>query len=289
VLGRPKDLAALKDAGRRKEEGMENTYLAAGTQGYTLDHRGRNSRARVWRAGAEFMATAVLLLVLTTGYLAYRAALSSRDGGPPLPAAVQGQAVATPVVPDPSECRVEPRPAAEYVTLLGTPGPGTPYPLAQPYEPPPWEPAGAEATATEPPEHQQLTYGLPPGEPAGAGAIAAITATWRELWACIAADDPERAAALFSDAGLGRIGAPRLAGFLGLPSAPRDYPYQVHPYPYHLVEARALPDGRLAAIFDPNPPLDPSLTGVNYAVSFGVFFVNIDGRWLIDELGVSIG
>jgi hypothetical protein len=254
-------------AGGRREDNVPTTNLAQMTagafRGFGDDHVKR-WHVRAWRSGAEVVAAALLVVVLAAGYLAYRAAPGSDDGQPSGPSAAEGTSGATPIAPAAAERRVAPRPAPEFVALLGTPGPGTPYPLAQP------------------------PYDLPAGQQADAAAITGITATWREFWACIAANDPERAAALFSDTGLGRIGDPPLAGFLGLSSAPHDYLYQVHPYPYHLIEARILADGRVAAIFDANPPLDASVAG-SYAVQYGVVFVRTDDRWLIDELGRATG
>ncbi|MGH3450073.1 MAG: zf-HC2 domain-containing protein [Haloechinothrix sp.] len=224
----------------------------------------RLGRSSAWWSGSKLATVAVLLLAFAAGYVAYLLAPDSSIEQPSLPSAAQEAANATPVVPDSSECRIEPRTAADIEGRLGVPAAGTPVVLAQP------------------------PYDLPEGEPADAGTTEAITATWREFWACVAAQDPQRAAALFSDAGLGRIGDPPLAGFLGLPSAPRDYPYQVHSYPYHLIKARVLEDRRVAATFDPNPPLDPAVVG-NYAVQYGVIFIEVDGRWLIDELGRANG
>jgi len=92
------------------------------------------------------------------------------------PVAAQG---ATPVVPGPEECEVEPRTTDELLAFVGTP------------EATPATDSGAEGDTEE--------FVLPDGEPADGDTRAAIAATMRETFACINGGDFLAALALFSD------------------------------------------------------------------------------------------
>ena len=167
---------------------------------------------------------------------------------------------AGPVVPDPSECRVEPRPAA---LLRGTPaatGPvlvdllrATPVPAAD----------------------------LPAGRPAAGDAAAGIEVTVREAIACVNAGDRDRLFALFSDdfppAGLYTLGVYDLYAF-DPPVSPLPADDRVALPP--IAEARILADGRVGAFLGESTA-DPAVF---------LFFVRSDdgNRWLIDAV-VAVG
>ncbi len=87
-----------------------------------------------------------------------------------------------PRVITPEECRVEPRPADEVVALIA-PGEGGQAPTVQPRAP----------------------LSVPLGEPVGGGIADDVTATTRELLACLNAGDIARTAAVMTDNGFRRL------------------------------------------------------------------------------------
>ncbi len=200
----------------------------------------------------ELAVAAVVLLIIVTGYAAWRG-----EQGPPTdqevsgPAAFQGAtpAVGTPetgfIVPDADECRVEPRSFASIIALAATPSAGTP--AAPPFN----------------------VSSLPVvGETASAETIAAITDTVRQLYACLETGDELRAYALFTEHTLGQL----LQRDLSAPEAlvtglgPREA--------FDVQEIRMLPDGRVAA-------------KIAFRVPVGVFtetwiFESQDGQYLLD-------
>lgn len=164
-------------------------------------------------------------------------------------------------VPDPAECRVAPRPTSGIPGSAGTPVAARQVPLHPTDDP-----------------------------PAAAETIADISVAWREVWACVEASAPARAAALFSNDGLRRtvVTDPDWAAFLGSISDPDALRNQVGRFPYNLIEAWMLPDGRVGAVFTPDPLLDGTGNGSS-GVQYGVAFVRVGDRWLIDEMQEAVG
>lgn len=134
------------------------------------------------------------------------------------------------VVSEPAACTVEPRPVDDLIALLATPPSGPPD-LPTPVV-------------------------VPSGEPADAATVAAVTATTREIVACVHAGDFLRAYALFTDDALRetlsgfQTGAPltreQLAGFFDGPPEP----IPGNPPEVRVLEARVLPDGRVLAVIE---------------------------------------
>ena len=96
--------------------------------------------------------------------------LASQDATPP----------ALPTAPDPSECRVAPRPPEDFVAPPPREAAGPPG------TPPPWARARTEAE-------------LPAGRPVDPATAAAIVAVEREYVACLNAGDLRRATALLTE------------------------------------------------------------------------------------------
>ena len=176
-------------------------------------------------------------------------------------AAQEATPAAGPEVLDPALCRVEPRPLAFFEQFLATPG----------------------ARSTRMPPPAATTPPLPPGEPAEPETVDGVTATVRELYACLNAGDELRAAALFTDAyferlfsQFGRLPPEELAGFA---APPRPAPERLWTRLVAVRDVRLLSDGRIGAVVvtdDPvGPPTEPE-------ARFFVF-VEADGRFLIDE------
>ena len=165
-----------------------------------------------------------------------------------------------PVTPDPSECRVPPRPRDEVLALLA----GTPVAAASPA-------AGLPASVAT--EDQ-----LPAGEPADAATVAAIVATARELIACNNAGDFARVFAFYTDDLIRRVfgGDPALAAqvpvVLATPAAA--LPVAARTELLAVREVRVLADGRVGAVIEDR---DPRRT-----VAFFMIFVRAGDRWLVD-------
>ena len=115
---------------------------------------------------AGFAVPCAALVALAFGGLTATTVLA-QDATP-----VTGEAV------DPAECRIEPRTLESLAQLLGTPTAGEAG-------------AGAETAASPP-------AGQGEGEPADDRILAAVTATYRELVACLNAGDFPRAYALYT-------------------------------------------------------------------------------------------
>jgi hypothetical protein len=176
-------------------------------------------------------------------------------GPPPATPTVEGD------VPSPEECTVEPISLERLAQLVATP---VPEPVASP-----------EASPTP--------FAMPEGRPADNATVAAITATIREYIACINAGDLARVLALYSDRAIvellglpagGEATAQEILDSLGTPQVVPDDQRTVL---IRIDEVLVLPDGRVAALIlgddraNPRPP-GPAL----------VYFVEIEGRWMID-------
>ena len=203
----------------------------------------------------RLLAVVLTSLVLVAGTLVLVPARP--DGSTTL--AQEATPVGSPVrdVPAPGECRVVPRSLAS-LQALATPAAGAVAPTA--------------STGTA----------LPPGEPADAATVAALTATAREVIACDNAGEALRTLALYSDRYLRQYFAtpdaftPDRYGALATPR-PVDPGLQVALVAVR--DARLLPDGRAAAVVVVD---DPTATGGKTRSTSILFFVEQDGRWLID-------
>ena len=167
---------------------------------------------------------------------------------------------ASPDVPDPAECRVEPRPVDDLALLTGTPiaAEATPVPLAG-------------------------------GEPADRETVAAVTATIREYYACLNAGDPLRLFALFSDGGLRRFaaeyGAP-IPGDAASAATPVPVPPDERFFARAIRDVRDQGDGRVVAtVIESNLPLEATGEFDDDALPPVVFVVAAaDGRYLIEDV-----
>ncbi|MER3438500.1 MAG: hypothetical protein C4346_13460 [Chloroflexota bacterium] len=172
----------------------------------------------------------------------------------------QGAQQATPAAdlgpPTAAECQIAPRSEAEIAALAATP-------IVTPATPVTAEPAT-----------------LPAGEPADAATIAGLMQTLRDVIACAEAGDLGRLLALYTDEYIAReilaaepvpiVPGHRPAGTPQPPSPPA-----VIDLTPVILEARLLPDGRVAAlvtIAEPGSPVDV------------VWFQRVGDRWLIDMI-----
>jgi hypothetical protein len=171
------------------------------------------------------------------------------------------------IVPDPSECTVEPRPVSFFEELIATP-PALPADAAQRFSGP---------------SPEQRPWTMPTGEPADPETVAGVTATLHEALACLNANDGLRFLALFSDDMVRLFFAldpmpaealPQLAATADASPAEQRLGYlAVH-------DVLLLPDGRVAALGDSYDPTEPPFgQGTDFAI-----FVKVGDRWLIDSL-----
>lgn len=229
---------------------------------------GASSRLRSpfsWLASA-----ALVLLTLAIAIFASRLDPSSHEDDPSAVTGAQGAPVEVSpgASPTTAECRVAPAPLGR-TPFEGPPPANDALPLAPgPYE---GQPVGTDRP-------------LPiDGTPADPHAVAGVTATVRELVACVNANDGARLAALFTDDYWRRLDSvefglgaepdfARAGSLLPLVGGPPG------PVPSPAVEdLRLLPDGRIAAILRPTwyqgePPW------FDYYV-----FARVSDRWLVDE------
>ncbi|HEY7032118.1 MAG TPA: hypothetical protein VH482_12345 [Thermomicrobiales bacterium] len=171
------------------------------------------------------------------------------------------------IVPDPSECTVEPRPLSFFAQLAATPQA---------------LPADADQRFSKPTD-QERPWTMPPGSPADPDTVAAVTATLRQALACLNANDPLRFLSLFSD--------DMLRLFFAQSPIPPDAIPQLAATPVasppdqwlgylSVHDARVLPDGRVAALAEDYDPTEPPFgMGTDFAI-----FVKVGNTWLIDSL-----
>lgn len=172
-----------------------------------------------------------------------------------------GQA-AFPIIPNPTDCQVEPRSPDELLALWYTPE-GSPVPPATP-------------------EIMLTTQIIPIGPRADAAAVAAVTATVREVFGCFAAGDFPRATALFSDdlaRGFGpEAGVPieEARAFLEATPGPEMQGGTPEQQIVAITDVMELSDGRVGAIV-----VDSS--GGQQDAVYAIFAQEGD-RWLVDEI-----
>ena len=185
------------------------------------------------------------------------------------------------IVPDPSECQVEPR-AFEDLIALWFPG-GTPMAAT-----PEGSPVDVDGTALDVNEEGTpvgAVIDIPVGEPADAETIDAVTATVREVFACFNGGNFLAAYTLFSDdlirsfgTDLEGLSADQVQEFLGSVGepAPEDQWLTL----VAITNVVVMDDGRVGAIVTSvDPSVDPE--GMETAL---VIFVEQNGRWLVDEI-----
>jgi hypothetical protein len=203
----------------------------------------------------------VLVLILGSQLIATPIASAAQDATPAAspPAGV--------ILPDPSDCTVEPRPISFFEDLVATP---------------PVLPANADQRFSRPMEEER-PWTMPAGEPADPETIESVTATLHEALACLNANDPLRFLALFSDDMVRLFFALDPLPPEALPSlaaTPEPSPPDMWLGYSDVYDVRVLPDGRVAALGDSYDPTEPPFgLGTDYAV-----FVNVGERWLIDSL-----
>lgn len=153
------------------------------------------------------------------------------------------------VVPDPGECRIDPRDLDELVALDGTPGPGSR------------------------PDGRSTIPAWPSSTPADAETVAGIVATARELTACGNAGEPLRAASLYTD---GFISTPNFSFNLPQDISVSSAPPAEQPGAVGVHYVRDFGDGRVGAVLALDAPESASPV-------YPVFFVfeRVGDRWLI--------
>jgi ketosteroid isomerase-like protein len=177
---------------------------------------------------------------------------------------------ALPAVPDPSECRVEPRSLAEIVQTAATPtgGPG---------------PGSGTATPVTVRELDGDDFVAPEGEPADAETAAAVTATLREFFACFNAGDLPRLFGLYSDDFIRRDFAGASEEELAfLAEAPAAAPMDQRVTLVAVRDVQVLDDGRVGAFVD---LIDPTSNQPAGETDF-FYLMEEDDRYKIDGFAV---
>ena len=167
------------------------------------------------------------------------------------------QTAAFPITPDPAECTVEPRSVEEVVALVAQATPA----------------AMAEAE----------TVLVPVGALADAETVAGVTATVREVYACLNAGNSARAFALVTDdvirgfAEAEPIPEEELRAVLGVP--PEAVPEGARSTILAITDVVQLPDGRVGALVaSVDPPGGPE----EGPTTTHLVFVRQGERWLVD-------
>jgi hypothetical protein len=200
-------------------------------------------------------------------------------------AAAQEATPATGVVPDPSECQVEPR-SAEEITALWARAANIGTPIEEVDELVQGTPDGSEFGTP-----QAVIVDVPVGDPADAETIEAVTATVRELIACINAGDYGRALSLYSDDLVRELApeqpfdAEQAKTFLA--SEPVALPEASRLVLIAVIDVTVQDDGRIGAIVVSN---DPAIGQPNQTETSLVYFSQDEGRWVIDGIvGGAVG
>ena len=195
--------------------------------------------------------SSLAVAVLTTG-----APIAAQESTP------EAGTTVFPLVPDPADCEIEPRPTDELLALWFTPE-GSPIPPATPM-------MGGDATSVM----------VPLGPPADEATRTELTAVISEIFSCFAAGDFARATAYFSDDLTRSFGAEPGAtmedvrAFLEATPMPEALgePSQI----VAISDVMQLSDGRIGAI------VVESVGGQQDSV-FAIFEHQGD-RWVVDEI-----
>ena len=182
---------------------------------------------------------------------AFAAALLALALGGLVAAPVRAQQ-ATPEVVDPAQCQVQARPAEFFQQLAAN---------ATPQATP-----GGATNPTPPPVE---------GQPADQATVDAVTATYRELVACLNAGDYLRAYALYTDGYLQRNFRPDSLAAIGATPVPVEESTRIAFAGVR--EVVMLPDGRVGALVDVTTPGASGVTTTN------TVFARVGDRFLIDE------
>lgn len=173
--------------------------------------------------------------------------------------------VAQSTTPGPAACRSEPRSLPAILALVATP-------------------TGAAAPA---PGEERPPAGIERAGPAPRETIVAIRATLGEIEACFIAGEPLTALALFSDdfvRAFAASGSPaEVEEAIAELATPRSRAEVAIDVPsVRADDLRLLPDGRVGALLPPPDGMKPR--GGNGDSSSFIVFIEVDDRWLIDEL-----
>jgi hypothetical protein len=200
--------------------------------------------------------------------------LQSTGSASATPPTASSQAATPPpglIAPDPAECRVEPRPISFFEQLVASP----PAALT-----PPANPADLRFS---PPGDEPLPWTMPAGTPADPAIVEAATATLLEAEACLNANDTLRFLALFTDEMIRIFFAMNPLPPEALPSlaaTPQPSPSDQWLGYFNILDARMLPDGRVAILADTWDPTQPPYgRGTDFAI-----LTQVGDRWLIDSL-----
>lgn len=170
--------------------------------------------------------------------------------------------VATPAPVDPAECRMAPRPADDVAALAGAP-PGFHLTAMRSMM------LGTPIASPTPPAG---------GVPADPAVVTAVTATLRELAACINAGDLQRAASLFTDRAFlwvfrgaeEDLSQEEIAEYLASIATPTPLPPDRRASLTGDVDVQVLTDGRIVAVSQ------------GFGGEAVAFFAEENGRYLID-------
>ena len=161
----------------------------------------------------------------------------------------------------PEECQVEPRPADEVVALIA-PAEGGQVPTTAPRAP----------------------LAVPLGEPAGGGVVDEVTATTRELLACLNAGDVARTAAVMTDNGFRRLYGTGQANAdaLGerLAGTPTALPEERRTRLIAVTDVSRVPGGRVVTFVVINDPTDLPRGPETLLLTFD----RVEDRWLVDDI-----
>jgi hypothetical protein len=202
---------------------------------------------------------ALALLLLTAGGPAMSLA---QDASP------SATSIALPVAPGPDECTVQPMPVDELLRRMGgAPLPATPGSLG----------AGGTPLPAAP-------FALPEGEPADPATVASITETMVHFFPCRTGSNWLAVFTFYTDDFLRQLREDVVITQQDIeyfataePVAPEQYDVFLG-----LREVRVLPDGRVGALVDQDVKVEEGLE-VDY-----VYFVEEDGRWLIDDAVLAV-